>query len=98
MQLSDINDRPDVAESALAAVNEMELSGRMEPGIAKPLRFSCKKVIFGSQGWEGDSDDEQEALSRESDKPKREGAGLFSRARRVAVPSSSPAATATNNT
>lgn len=69
----------------------MELSGRMGPDVAKPMRFSCKKTLYGSQGWEGEREDEEEMLSIRSDKMRRGSAGLkhFLRVRVVATPTPS---------
>lgn len=86
MQLSDHKDRQDVAEAALKALHAMELSGRMDPGVVKPLQISCKKITYGSQGWEGDNEDEQEVLPLQPDKTS---AGRFSRVMDTALSTSS---------
>lgn len=57
-----------MAEAALGAINAMELCGRMVPAIAKLLRLSCKRVLYGSQGWEGQEADEDDLISLLSDK------------------------------
>lgn len=44
----------------------MESSGRIAPDVAKRLRFSSKKVLYGSQGWEGRAADEEELRSLQS--------------------------------
>lgn len=44
----------------------MELSGRIDPDSAKRLRFSSKRVLYGSQGWEGRGADEEEMSSLQS--------------------------------
>eukprot|EP00904_Undaria_pinnatifida_P004223 jgi/Undpi1/13801/HiC_scaffold_9.g03452.m1 len=90
-KLSDPDDRRDVAEAAIGAIGAMELSGRMDPSIAKPMRYSCKKLLYGSQGWEGDRQDEEDLLSIRSDKISRGGTGLkrFRRVRAVDTPPSS---------
>ncbi|CAM9780422.1 unnamed protein product, partial [Pylaiella littoralis] len=62
-KLSDPKDRQDIAEATLRAVNAMESSGRIAPDVAKRLRFSSKKVLYGSQGWEGRAADEEELRS-----------------------------------
>lgn len=95
VQFSDQKDRRDVAEAAFGAINAMELSGQMDPDVAAPMRFSCKKTLYGSQGWEGEREDEEEVLSIRSDKIRRGSTGLrqFRRVRAIATPSSSSAAT-----
>lgn len=89
--MSDQNDRRDVAEAAFGAISAMELCGRMDPGVAKPMRYSCKKLLYGSQGWEGDRQDQEELLSIRSDDIMRGSTGLkqFRRVRAVATPPSS---------
>lgn len=67
-QLSDPKDRQDIAEATLGAVDAMELSGRIDPDAAKRLRFSSKRVLYGSQGWEGRDADEEEMRSLQSGK------------------------------
>jgi len=67
-KLSDPRDRKDVAESAVSAVDVMEMSGRINPAVAKIVRFSAKRVLYGSQGWEGQEADEEELLSLQSEK------------------------------
>lgn len=46
----------------------MELAGRIDPAVAKIVRFSARKVLYGSQGWQGHSADEEEVLSLRSEK------------------------------
>lgn len=46
----------------------MELAGRVDPAKAKLVRFSAKRALYGSQGWEGHSRDEKEVLSLRSEK------------------------------
>lgn len=71
----------------------MEMSGRMDPAVAKIVRFSAKRVLYGSQGWDGQGADEEELLSLHSDKTVGGGAskgirsdGRFSRTIRVVAP------------
>lgn len=66
--MSDPKDRKDIAESAASAVDVMQLSGRIDSAVAKLIRFSAKRVLYGSQGWEGQEADEEEALSLKSEK------------------------------
>lgn len=73
----------------------MEVSGLVNTGVAKRVRFSCRKVLFGDQGWEGDRDDEMEMRSLPSDTTRGSDAGIFRRkvARSTAlVPSGSSSA------
>ncbi len=91
-QLSDPRDRKDIAESAASAVDVMEMSGRIDPAVAKIVRFSAKRVLYGSQGWDGQGADEKELLSLHSDKTGGGGTskgissdGRFSRKLRVVV-------------
>lgn len=44
-------------------INAMEMSGRMDSEMAKPLRLTCKRVLYGLQGWEGQGEDGEEAPS-----------------------------------
>ncbi|CAM9794778.1 unnamed protein product, partial [Scytosiphon promiscuus] len=67
-KMSDPQDRHIVAEAALGAINAMELCGRMDPAVASPLRLSCKRVLYGSQGWEGEDGDKEEVMSLLSEK------------------------------
>lgn len=92
-QLSDPKDRQDIAEATLRAVGAMEVAGRIDPAAAKLMRFSAKKVLYGSQDWEGHSAEEEEVLSLRSEKTNGGGAiaddradARFSRKRGV-VPS-----------
>lgn len=71
----------------------MELAGRIDPAAAKLVRFSAKKVLYGAQGWEGHSEEEEEVLSLSSGSLGAVGAvadiradGRFSRKRGVISP------------
>lgn len=46
----------------------MELAGRMDPAAVKLVRFSAKRVLYGSQGWDGHGAEEEEVLSLRSEK------------------------------
>lgn len=88
--MSDPKDRQDIAEATLGTVNAMELAGRIDPAAAKLVRFSAKRALYGSQGWEGHSADEEEVLSLRADKTGGGGStadvradGRFSRKRGV---------------
>lgn len=68
----------------------MELAGRIDAAAAKLARFSAKRVLYGSQGWEGHGAEEEEVLSLSSETIGTVGAvadvradGRFSRKRAV---------------
>lgn len=44
-----------MAKATLAAVNVMELAGRMSIDVASTLRNASKKILYGEEGWEGDA-------------------------------------------
>eukprot|EP00903_Cladosiphon_okamuranus_P011957 g11230.t1 len=74
-KLSDPKDRQDIAEATLGAVNAMELAGQITEATAKLVRFSAKRVLYGSQGLEGHGAEEEEGLSLRSDQTSGGGSG-----------------------
>lgn len=95
MQLSDQNDRQIVAEAALALTSVMELSGRMDPGAAKRVQFSCRRILYGAQSWDVKNDVEQDlSMSIGSDETSGGSIRHFSRASRWAAKSTSSSSAA----